>query len=66
VTVFAAKKALFHLPKGVVYLDGNSLGPLPRAAIERANRAMREEWGEMLIRAWNLAGWMDQPRRARS
>ncbi|HEV3045156.1 MAG TPA: kynureninase [Roseiarcus sp.] len=62
-TVFAAKKALFHLPKGVVYLDGNSLGPLPRAAIERANRAMREEWGEMLIRAWNLAGWMDQPRR---
>jgi kynureninase len=63
VTVFAAKKALFHLPKGVVYLDGNSLGPLPRAAIERANRAMREEWGEMLIRAWNLAGWMDQPRR---
>jgi kynureninase len=63
VTAFAARKALFHLPRGVVYLDGNSLGPLPKAAIERANHAMRDEWGEMLIRAWNLAGWMDQPRR---
>jgi kynureninase len=60
---FAAKKALFHLPKGTIYLDGNSLGPLPKAALARANVVMAEEWGEGLIRAWNTAGWMDQPRR---
>jgi kynureninase len=62
-TDFAAKKALFRLPEGIVYLDGNSLGPLPKGAVARATRAMEDEWGEMLIRAWNLAGWMDQPRR---
>jgi kynureninase len=62
-TDFAATKAKFHLPKGIIYLDGNSLGPLPVAAMERARRTIESEWGEMLIRAWNLAGWMDQPRR---
>jgi kynureninase len=60
---FAATKARFHLPEGVIYLDGNSLGPLPIGAMERARRTIESEWGEMLIRAWNLAGWMDQPRR---
>jgi kynureninase len=62
-TDFAATKALFHLPKGLIYLDGNSLGPLPKAAIERARHVLSDEWGERLIRAWNDAGWMDQPRR---
>ena len=62
-TDFAATKAKFILPEGVVYLDGNSLGPLPKGALERARRVIEDEWGEMLIRAWNLAGWMDQPRR---
>jgi kynureninase len=62
-TDFAATKAKFRLPKGIIYLDGNSLGPLPEAAMERARRTIESEWGEMLIRAWNLAGWMDQPRR---
>ena len=62
-TDFAATKARFHLPEGVVYLDGNSLGALPKAAMERADRVIRDEWGDLLIRAWNLAGWMDQPRR---
>ena len=62
-TDFAATRALFHLPEGVIYLDGNSLGPLPLAALERARAAMSEEWGEQLIRAWNTAGWMAQPRR---
>jgi kynureninase len=62
-TDFAATKARFHLPEGVVYLDGNSLGMLPKAAVERARRVISEEWGNLLIRAWNLAGWMDQPRR---
>lgn len=59
---FAAKKALFHLPEGVVYLDGNSLGPMVKTAPGRVDRAVRAEWGEMLIRGWNKAGWMGQPR----
>ena len=62
-TDFTATKARFHLPAGVIYLDGNSLGPLPVAAVGRARRVIEDEWGEMLIRAWNQAGWMDQPRR---
>ncbi|PPB81869.1 kynureninase [Albidovulum inexpectatum] len=62
-TDFAATRALFDLPEGIIYLDGNSLGPLPRAAIERLDRTARAEWGQMLITAWNRAGWMDMPRR---
>ena len=63
-TDFTRTRALFHLPDGVTYLDGNSLGPLPVAAADRAARMMREEWGERLIRGWNDAGWYVQPRRA--
>ena len=62
-TDFDATRALFHLPEGVIYLDGNSLGPLPKAAEARVAQVMREEWGEMLITAWNRAGWMDMPAR---
>ena len=62
-TDFTRTRALFHLPEGVIYLDGNSLGPLPLAARERVARLLSDEWGEMLIRGWNDAGWMDQPRR---
>ena len=62
-TDFTRTRALFHLPEGVIYLDGNSLGPLPLAARERVARLLRDEWGEMLIRGWNDAGWMDQPGR---
>jgi kynureninase len=54
---------LFTLPEGVIYLDGNSLGPLPKAAPERIARAVQEEWGEGLIRSWNTAGWFELPRR---
>lgn len=53
---------MFHLPEGVIYLDGNSLGPLPVAAKERVARLMAEEWGDQLIRGWNTAGWYVQPR----
>ncbi|MDX5350779.1 MAG: kynureninase [Paracoccaceae bacterium] len=59
---FAATKALFHLPEGVIYLDGNSLGPMVRTAPARVERAVTQEWGDMLIRGWNKAGWMAQPR----
>ncbi len=62
-TDFAATRALFQLPEGVIYLDGNSLGPLPRAVPERLRRTLQEEWGEMLVTAWNRAGWIDLPRR---
>ena len=57
-TDFAATKALFHIPKGMIYLDGNSLGPLPKSAPARVARTMTDEWGEMLITGWNKAGWM--------
>lgn len=60
-TDFTATRALFNLPEGVIYLDGNSLGPLPRAVPARVEAAIRAEWGEMLITAWNKAGWMDLP-----
>jgi len=57
-TDFAATKAMFHLPEGMIYLDGNSLGPLPKAATARMTTTMQDEWGEMLITGWNKAGWM--------
>ncbi|MGB3147672.1 MAG: kynureninase [Paracoccaceae bacterium] len=60
---FTKTRAAFHLPDGLIYLDGNSLGPLPARAVESVAQAMRDEWGEMLITAWNRAGWMDLPRQ---
>ncbi|NBD30334.1 MAG: kynureninase [Alphaproteobacteria bacterium] len=56
------RKDLFDIPEGVIYLDGNSLGVLPKGAAARATRVIEEEWGGQLIRAWNSAGWMDLPR----
>lgn len=61
--VYDDTKALFHLPDGVTYLDGNSLGALPLGVAERVNRVITTEWGDELIRAWNRAGWYVQPRR---
>ncbi|NVO54616.1 kynureninase [Rhodobacteraceae bacterium B1Z28] len=60
-TDFAATKAMFNLPEGVLYLDGNSLGPLPKSAGDRVQTMMRDEWGELLITGWNKAGWMGMP-----
>ncbi|MEQ9258173.1 MAG: kynureninase [Roseovarius sp.] len=57
------RKALFDLPEGVIYLDGNSLGPLPRAVHARVAQVVAEEWRGELIRAWNSRGWMAQPAR---
>ena len=53
----------FALPEGVIYLDGNSLGPPPLSAHARLAEAARAEWGEGLIRSWNTAGWIDAPLR---
>lgn len=47
----------FILPEGVIYLDGNSLGALPRATPERVQQVVEREWGRGLIRSWNYAGW---------
>ncbi|EBA10664.1 kynureninase [Roseobacter sp. CCS2] len=60
-TNFAATKDLFHLPEGMIYLDGNSLGPLPKATEARVARTITAEWGEKVITGWNRAGWMAQP-----
>src|ERR1700677_5237 len=49
------------MPNGVIYLDGNSLGPLPIAAKQRVAKTLVDEWGEQLIRGWNTAGWMAKP-----
>ncbi|WP_299784553.1 kynureninase [uncultured Roseobacter sp.] len=57
------KKHLFELPEGVIYLDGNSLGPLPKGVVEKVKQAVTDEWGQALIRGWNSCGWMDQPGR---
>jgi kynureninase len=52
----------FVLPEGVIYLDGNSLGALPRRTPGRVREMVEREWGEGLIRSWNTAGWYDLPR----
>ena len=62
-TDFQSTRAAFHLPKGLTYLDGNSLGPMPVAAADRVAAMMRDEWAAQLIRGWNDAGWYVQPRR---
>jgi kynureninase len=56
-------RAQFALPEGVIYLDGNSLGPLPRATPARVAAVMAQEWGDSLIRAWNEHGWIELPLR---
>lgn len=64
----AGYRARFVLPEGVIYLDGNSLGALPRATPAVMARVIAEEWGEGLIRSWNGAdfggaGWFDAASR---
>ena len=53
----------FALPEGVIYLDGNSLGPLPKETAGRLARTIEQEWGAGLIRSWNSADWINLPRR---
>lgn len=59
----APLKARFDLPPGVLYMDGNSLGVMPRAAAARAAEVITQEWGTGLIRSWNTAGWFELPSR---
>ncbi len=53
----------FQLPENVIYLDGNSLGPLPKAAQTRLQDVVETEWGADLITSWNKHGWIDMPQR---
>ena len=59
----AAHRQKFALPDGVIYLDGNSLGALPRATRGARHQVIEREWGTGLIRSWNAAHWIDLPRR---
>lgn len=61
--IFSRTRDLFRIPDGVIYLDGNSLGVLPKAVGARVQGTIEAEWGDMLITAWNKAGWMDMPAR---
>jgi kynureninase len=53
----------FIIPDGIIYLDGNSLGPMPRATAGILNHTIEQEWGQDLIRSWNSAAWFDMPVR---
>jgi kynureninase len=59
----AALRGMFSLAPDVIYLDGNSLGVLPKAAAARAAQVIAAEWGEGLVRSWNTAGWFALPKR---
>jgi kynureninase len=56
------REAFVILDPDLIYLDGNSLGRLPRSAVERVKAAVEDEWGRDLIRGWN-AGWYEAPSR---
>ncbi len=59
----AKHRELFVLPEGVIYLDGNSLGALPRETSGVMRRVIENEWGEGLIRSWNSAEWFEMAGR---
>lgn len=57
------RKDLFHLPEGMIYLDGNSLGPLPKSVNNALSSMVTDQWGAHLIKGWNVDDWMGQPMR---
>lgn len=61
--LLAAYRDRFMVPEGIIYLDGNSLGALPKATPARLEAVIRGEWGEGLIRSWNAADWIGLPQR---
>ncbi|MCH2291570.1 MAG: kynureninase, partial [SAR324 cluster bacterium] len=52
-------RSLFYLPEGVIYLDGNSLGPAPKDVFQKMEKVLHQEWAEDLIRSWNNAEWWE-------
>ena len=61
--VLAPLRKRFEIPAGIVYLDGNSLGPLPTEAVTRVSHVVEREWGNGLVGSWNGASWIDLPGR---
>ena len=57
------KRDLFSIPEGVIYLDGNSLGVLPKATPDAMNDMLHRQWGQDLIRSWNSNDWINAPHR---
>ncbi len=56
------RKEAFIIPEGMIYLDGNSLGPMPKGVPDRVASMLTDEWAQMLIKGWNKAvkyayGW---------
>lgn len=62
-TDFTKTKALFHIPEGIIYLDGNSLGVMPQAAGLRAQQVIMDQWGQQLVKAWNESDWIHLPTK---
>ncbi|MHC6645285.1 kynureninase [Alteromonas sp. HB246098] len=58
-----SKAGEFSLPNNTIYLDGNSLGPLPKKAEERAGEVVKNQWGEGLITSWNKHQWISLPQQ---
>jgi kynureninase len=59
---FWAHRERFHIPEGIIYLDGNSLGLMPKSAPARVADAVARQWGEDLITSWNKNNWFHLPR----
>lgn len=59
----AAVRDRFELPADLVYLDGNSLGPLQAVVADRLAAVVADEWGHGLVRSWNEAGWLELTAR---
>lgn len=57
----AQAQLLFEIPEGIIYLDGNSLGPLPICAKKMATEVVEKQWGQDLITSWNKHAWIDLP-----
>ena len=58
----AKKVGAFSLPNDTIYLDGNSLGPLPKSAEARASEVVKQQWGQGLITSWNKHQWISLPQ----
>ena len=59
-TDFAKTRQMFDIPEGVIYLNGNSLGPMPKAAPKAINSFLMDEWRTELVRGWNTKNWFMQ------
>ncbi|MGD9412639.1 MAG: hypothetical protein PVJ54_12300, partial [Desulfobacterales bacterium] len=53
----------FFIPQDVIYMDGNSLGAMPKAVAQRVGQVIEREWGHDLIKSWNTADWFTAPQR---